>query len=66
MSQQDFIDKEMQYVAHNYASAKIVIDKGERIYLYDTEGRKYYDFLCGYSACNQGHLHPKIVKSLTD
>ena len=53
-------------VCHNYACLPVAVDRGERIYVYDIEGRKYFDFLCGYSACNQGHVHPKILKAMID
>jgi ornithine--oxo-acid transaminase len=56
----------MKSVCHNYSCLPIAVDRGERIYVWDVEGRKYYDFLCGYSACNQGHVHPKILKAMID
>lgn len=51
-SNQDFIDIDAAKVCHNYACLPVAIDRGERIYVWDVEGRKYFDFLCGYSACN--------------
>lgn len=51
-SNQDFIDIDAKKVCHNYACLPVAIDRGERIYVWDVEGRKYFDFLCGYSACN--------------
>lgn len=44
----------------------VACEKGERIYIWDVEGRKYFDFLCGYSACNQGHVHPKILEAMIE
>lgn len=66
MTSQDFIKKEDQYGAHNYHPLPVVLEKGEGIYVWDVEGKKYFDFLSAYSAVNQGHCHPKIVKALTD
>ncbi len=57
---------EEQYGAMNYHPLPVVLSKGEGVFLYDVEGRKYYDFLSAYSAVNQGHCHPKILKALTD
>ncbi len=57
---------DMAKVCHNYACLPVAVDRGERIYVWDVEGRKYFDFLCGYSACNQGHVHPKILKAMID
>ncbi len=61
-----YIDLEDQYGAHNYHPLPVVLEKGEGVYVWDVEGKKYYDFLSAYSAVNQGHSHPKIVKALTD
>jgi ornithine--oxo-acid transaminase len=66
MTSQDYIKKEDQYGAHNYHPLPVVLEKGEGIYVWDVEGKKYFDFLSAYSAVNQGHSHPKIVKALTD
>lgn len=66
MTSQDFINKEDKYGAHNYHPLPVVLSKGEGIYVWDVEGKKYFDFLSAYSAVNQGHCHPKIVKALTD
>lgn len=62
---QDFIQKEDKYGAHNYHPLPVVLSKGEGIYVWDVEGKKYFDFLSAYSAVNQGHCHPKIVEALT-
>ena len=58
---QHYIDLENQYGAHNYHPLPVVLDKGEGVFVWDVEGKKYYDFLSAYSAVNQGHSHPKIV-----
>ena len=60
------IQTDLAKVCHNYACLPVAVDRGERIYVYDIEGRKYFDFLCGYSACNQGHVHPKILKAMIE
>lgn len=62
----DLIALEDQYGAHNYHPLPVVLHRGEGVYVYDVDGKEYYDFLSAYSAVNQGHCHPKIVKSLTD
>ncbi|GEM55705.1 ornithine--oxo-acid transaminase [Flavobacterium branchiophilum NBRC 15030 = ATCC 35035] len=59
-----FIDLEEQFGAHNYHPLPIVLSKGEGVYVWDVEGKKYYDFLSAYSAVNQGHCHPKIIQAL--
>ena len=61
-----FIALENQYGAHNYHPLPVVLSKGEGVYVWDVEGRKYYDFLSAYSAVNQGHCHPRIIRALTD
>ena len=53
---------EDRYGAHNYHPLPVVLSKGEGIYVWDVEGKRYFDFLSAYSAVNQGHCHPKIVK----
>ena len=66
MKTNDYLDLELKYGAHNYHPLPVVLSKGKGIYVWDVEGKKYYDFLSAYSAVNQGHCHPKIIKSLTD
>ncbi|MGV3762063.1 ornithine--oxo-acid transaminase [Parapedobacter sp.] len=61
---QQFIAKELAYSAHNYHPLPVVLERGEGIYLWDVDGKRYYDFLSGYSAVNQGHCHPRIVGAL--
>ena len=63
---QYYIDLENKHGAHNYHPLPVVLDKGEGVFVWDVEGKKYFDFLSAYSAVNQGHSHPKIVKALTD
>ncbi|MDN5627686.1 MAG: ornithine--oxo-acid transaminase [Weeksellaceae bacterium] len=57
---------ENHYGAHNYHPLPVVLDRGEGVFVWDVEGKKYYDFLSAYSAVNQGHSHPKIVNALTE
>jgi ornithine--oxo-acid transaminase len=66
MTSQDYIEMENKYGAHNYHPLGVVIDSGEGVWVWDVEGVKYMDFLSAYSAVNQGHCHPKILKALTD
>ncbi|WP_313029967.1 ornithine--oxo-acid transaminase [Soonwooa sp.] len=61
-----YIELEEKHGAHNYHPLPVVLEKGEGVYVWDVEGKKYYDFLSAYSAVNQGHSHPKIVKALTE
>ncbi len=63
---QKAIDLENKYGAHNYHPLPVVLNKGEGVYVWDVEGKKYYDFLSAYSAVNQGHCHPKIVDAMTN
>lgn len=59
-----YIALEDQFGAHNYHPIPVVIEKGEGVFLFDVDGKKYYDFLSGYSAVNQGHCHPAIIKTI--
>lgn len=61
---QYFIDLEDKHGAHNYHPLPVVLERGEGVYVWDVEGKRYYDFLSAYSAVNQGHSHPKIVDAL--
>lgn len=61
---QAFIDKEEKYGAHNYHPLPVVLTRGEGIFVWDVEGKKYFDFLSAYSAVNQGHCHPRIIQAL--
>ncbi|HEY0090899.1 MAG TPA: ornithine--oxo-acid transaminase [Flavobacterium sp.] len=64
ISSQEAIGLEEKYGAHNYHPLPVVLTKGEGVYVWDVEGKKYYDFLSAYSAVNQGHCHPKIVNAM--
>ena len=61
-----YIELEDKYGAHNYQPLEVVIDRGEGIWVWDVEGKKYMDFLSAYSAVNQGHCHPKIINTLVE
>lgn len=63
---QSYIDREEEYSAHNYHPLPVVLDRGEGVFMWDVEGKRYYDFLSGYSAVNQGHCHPKIIKAFIE
>ena len=66
MKTQEFIEIEEQYSAHNYKPLNVVIQRGEGVWVYDVEGKKYLDCLSAYSALNQGHVHPKILAALVE
>lgn len=66
MRSADFMELENRYGAHNYHPLEVVIDRGEGVWVWDVEGKKYMDFLSAYSALNQGHCHPKIVKAMKE
>lgn len=66
MTSQDYMDRELKYGAHNYHPLPVVLEKGEGVFVWDVEGKRYYDFLSAYSAVNQGHCHPKIVKAMVE
>ena len=57
---------EKRHGAHNYHPLPVVLDRGEGVVVWDIDGKKYYDFLSAYSAVNQGHCHPAIVKAMVD
>ena len=61
-----YLALEDQYGAHNYHPIPVVLEKGEGVFLYDIDGKRYFDFLSGYSAVNQGHCHPAIIKTLQE
>lgn len=63
---QSFFKLEEKYGAHNYHPLPVVLERGKGVFLWDVDGKKYYDFLSGYSAVNQGHCHPKIVAALME
>jgi ornithine--oxo-acid transaminase len=66
MTTHDYIEREHKYGAHNYHPLPVVLDRGEGVFVWDVDGKRYYDFLSAYSAVNQGHCHPKIVSALTE
>jgi ornithine--oxo-acid transaminase len=66
MNSKELIDLEDKYGAHNYHPLDVILAKGEGIWLYDLDGNKYLDFLSAYSSVNQGHCHPRLVKTLTE
>ena len=66
MNSKDYIAMEDQFGAHNYHPLPVVLSKGEGVFLWDVEGKKYFDFLSAYSAVNQGHCHPKIINTLVE
>jgi ornithine--oxo-acid transaminase len=66
LSPQDLMHLEDQYGAHNYHPIPVVLNRGEGVYVWDVEGKRYYDFLSAYSAVNQGHCHPRIINALIE
>ena len=66
LTSQQAIELENKYGAHNYHPLPVVLSRGEGVYVWDVEGKKYYDFLSAYSAVNQGHCHPKIVDAMVN
>lgn len=65
-SQQSLIELELKYSAHNYHPLPVVLNRGQGLFVWDVDGKRYMDFLAAYSAVNQGHCHPRIVKALKD
>jgi len=66
MTPNDYMERESKYGAHNYHPLPVVLERGQGVYLWDVEGKRYYDFLSAYSAVNQGHCHPKIIKAMCE
>lgn len=66
MNNQDYIAREDRYGAHNYHPLPVVLERGEGVFVWDVEGKKYFDFLSAYSAVNQGHCNPKIINALIE
>ena len=66
MTANDYMAREEKYGAHNYHPLPVVLEKGEGVFVWDVEGKKYYDFLSAYSAVNQGHCHPRIVNAMVE
>src|SRR6201987_2885704 len=63
---ENLIALEDKHGAHNYHPLPVVLDRGEGVFVWDVDGKKYYDFLAAYSAVNQGHCHPKILSALVE
>jgi len=66
MKSHDYMAREEKFGAHNYHPLPVVLERGEGVFVWDVEGKRYFDFLSAYSAINQGHCHPKIVNALTE
>lgn len=66
LTTKDYMAKEDKFGAHNYHPLPVVLEKGDGVFVWDVEGKRYYDFLAAYSAVNQGHCHPKILNALTE
>jgi len=66
MTPHDYMEREEKYGAHNYHPLPVVLEKGQGVFVWDVDGKKYFDFLSAYSAVNQGHCHPKIINALID
>jgi ornithine--oxo-acid transaminase len=66
LSSTELIDLEDRYNAHNYHPLPVVLERGRGVYVWDVEGKRYYDFLSAYSAVNQGHCHPRLIAALTE
>src|SRR5258705_1621235 len=63
---QYYLELEEQYGAHNYHPVPVVLNRGEGVFVWDVDNKRYYDFLSGYSAINQGHCHPKILQTFIE
>ncbi len=61
-----YLELEEKYGAHNYHPIPVVLNRGAGVFVWDVDGKRYFDCLSGYSAVNQGHCHPRIVAALTD
>lgn len=66
ISSQAIFERERKYGSHTYHPLPVALCRGKGVYVWDVEGKRYFDFLSAYSAVNQGHCHPKIIKALTD
>ena len=64
MRTKEYIEREEKFGAHNYHPLPVVLNRGEGVFVWDVEDKRYFDFLSGYSALNQGHRHPKIIEAL--
>ena len=66
LGSQEAMELEAKHGAQNYHPLPVVLSRGEGVFVWDVEGRRYYDFLSAYSAVNQGHCHPRIIKALKE
>lgn len=66
ITSESVFERENKYGAHNYHPIPVAVNRAQGVYMWDVEGKVYYDFLSAYSAVNQGHCHPKILKALTE
>ena len=66
LTNEDYITREEIFGAHNYHPLPVVLDRGKGVYVWDVDGKRYFDFLSAYSAVNQGHCHPKIINTLIE
>ena len=66
MNTQDYLELENQYGAHNYKPLDVVLTRGEGVWVWDVDGKRYLDCLAAYSAVNQGHCHPRIIGAMTE
>lgn len=66
LSSQDVFERENKYGAHNYHPLPVALTKAQGVFVWDVEGKRYFDYLSAYSAVNQGHGHPKIVQALVE
>lgn len=66
VSSQEVFEREHKYSAHNYHPLEVALKRAEGVFMYDCEGKRYYDFLSAYSAVNQGHCHPRIYKAMIE
>lgn len=66
LTSQQVFERENKYGAHNYHPLPVALTKAEGVFVWDVEGKRYFDYLSAYSAVNQGHAHPKIIKAMVD
>lgn len=66
LTSQQVFDREDKYGAHNYHPLPVALTKAQGVFVWDVEGKRYFDYLSAYSAVNQGHSHPKLIKALTE
>jgi len=66
LSKEAYLARENRYGAHNYHPLPVILERGEGVFVWDTDGKRYYDFLSAYSAVNQGYCHPRIIEALVN